>query len=277
LQAGESVVTVILPPAGWRFVDLRELWKYRELLYFLTWRDLKVRYKQTALGAGWAILQPLAAMVVFTVFFGRFGGMAQKVDGPYTIFVLSALLPWTFFANSVAQGAQSLLTNGHMVTKIYFPRLLVPFSAVCGNLVDLGVALLASLGFLVYYGCASWTGMFALPLFVLAAAISATGTATLLAALVVAYRDFRHVVPFLVQIGVFISPVAFPLSVIPQKWRIVYALNPVVGVISGFRSAMTGQEFPWVEILVSSLSALVVLFVGLVYFRSVERQLADII
>jgi lipopolysaccharide transport system permease protein len=247
------------------------------LLYFLTWRDLKVRYKQTVLGAGWAILQPLAAMVVFTVFFGRFGGMAHKVQGPYTIFVLSALLPWTFFANSVTQGAQSLLANGQMVTKVYFPRLLVPFSAVCGNLVDLGVALLASVGFVLYYGCWGWSGVVALPLFTLAATVTALGVATILAALVVAYRDFRHVVPFLVQIGVFVSPVAFPLDVIPQKWRMAYALNPMVGVISGFRSALLGQAFSWREITVSLLSATVLLLAGLVYFRSVERRLTDII
>jgi lipopolysaccharide transport system permease protein len=275
--AGDCISTVIAPTASWRFVDLRELWKYRELLYFLTWRDLKVRYKQTALGAGWAILQPLIAMVVFTVFFGRFGGMAERVNGPYTVFVLSALLPWTFFANTVTQGALSLLANGQMVSKVYFPRLLVPFSAACGNLVDLVVALLASFGILLYQGFAPRPGFLALPFLIADAIVAAIGVATLLAALVVEYRDFRQVIPFVMQIWMFVSPVIFPMDVIPQKWRTLYALNPIVGVISGFRSALMGQAFCWFEITVSLLSAVAILLVALVYFSRVERRLADII
>ncbi len=264
-------------PRSWQFVDWGEIWEYRELLFFLVWRDIKVRYKQTVLGALWAILQPVMTTIVFTIFFGRLGGLSQRVSGAYPVFVYAALLPWTFLANAVTQSGNSVVASSNLISKVYFPRLLVPTAAIAGGVVDFGIAFLVMLGLMAWYGVSpSWQGL-VLPLFVLGTAATAAGAGTFLAALTVAYRDFRYVVGFLVQLWMFASPVVYPLNIIPERWRLAYALNPMVGMISGFRSALLGEPFSSDVILVSAAAALVFLVVGVQYFLQVQRRFADII
>lgn len=274
---GDTSVTIIEPQPGWRAINVRELWKYRELLYFLTWRDVKVRYKQTVLGAAWAIIQPVMTMVVFTVFFGRLGGMSQFSEVPYPIFVYSALLPWTFFANSVTQSGQSLITGANLVSKVYFPRLIIPFASVGAGLLDFALSFAVMLCLMVFYGVSLTANALALPLCVVGTILAAIGVGTFLSALAVAYRDFRYVIPFMIQIWMFASPVAYPLKVVPAKWRLIYALNPMTGIISGYRSALLGERFYWDCLFVSLLVAIVLFIAGAVYFRRVERRFADIV
>ncbi len=275
----EKPITIIRPSTGWVAVNLAQLWSYRELLYFLVWRDVKVRYKQTVLGAAWAILQPAMTMVVFTVFFGRLGGMADRLpaDLPYSVFVYASLLAWTLFSAIVSQASLSMVLSGNMISKIYFPRLLVPLSTAGTALVDfvLSLGLMAVL-MAVNSVLPTWN-LLLLPLFVAGTVMAAIGVGTLSCALVVAYRDFRYVVPFVVQLWMFASPVPYPLSVIPPEWRPLYSVNPVVGMISGFSSCLLGQPFEWGCIGISFVSTLIVLAVGLFYFRQVERRFADII
>jgi homopolymeric O-antigen transport system permease protein len=264
-------------PRSWQFVDWGEIWEYRELLFFLVWRDIKVRYKQTVLGALWAILQPVMTTIVFTIFFGRLGGLSQRVSGAYPVFVYAALLPWTFLANAVIQSGNSVVASSNLISKVYFPRLLVPTAAIAGGVVDFGIAFLVMLGLMAWYGVSlSWQAL-VLPLFVLGTAATAAGAGTFLAALTVAYRDFRYVVGFLVQLWMFASPVVYPLNIIPEQWRLAYALNPMVGMISGFRSALLGEPFSSDVILVSAAAALVFLVAGVQYFLQVQRRFADII
>jgi lipopolysaccharide transport system permease protein len=269
-------VTVIEPPAGWRAVDWRELWVYRELLWVMTTRDIKVRYKQTVLGAGWAIIRPLLTMIMFTVIFGKFAKMPS--DGfPYPIFVYSALLPWTFFSTAVSTGAQSLVGAAPLLSKVYFPRLIIPLSSIGGGLVDL----LVSAGFLllmmVWYGV-GWTAQLALalPLLVLLIVV-ATGIGTLLSAVTVTYRDFTHITPFLVQIWMYMTPVVFPLSVVPVRWRWLLYLNPMTGIVEGFRSALLGKPFDLIALASSFAWTVVLLVAAVAYFERVERRFADII
>lgn len=269
--------TVIEPRSGWQVIDLPALWRYRELLGFLVWRDIKVRYKQTVLGAAWAIIQPVMTMLVFTIFFGRFGGMAKNVEGAYPIFVYAALLPWQLFATSVGQAGNSLITSSNLINKVYFPRLIIPLSSVGSGIVDFGVSLLVMLGMMVWYRVPFSPQIALLSIFLVCTILSAIGVGTLLAALVIAYRDFRHVMTFLMQLWMFASPVAYPLSVIPEKYRLLYALNPLVGMISGFRSALLGEPLQGGCLAVSTLSMLAFLFVGLIYFSRTERRFADIV
>ena len=274
---GASLVRVSQPTPGWRAIDLGELWRYRELLYFLTWRDIKVRYKQTVLGAAWAIIQPVMTMVVFTIFFGRLGGMSKFTDAAYPIFVYSALLPWQFFAGAVNRSGQSLISDANLLTKVYFPRLILPCASVGGLLVDFAISFAVMLGLMAYYGVAPTANIVVVPLLVLGTILTALGVGTFLSALAVAYRDFRHVIPFMVQIWMFASPVAYPLKIIPEKWQPVYALNPMVGIISGYRCALLGEPFRW-DVLGVSFAVTVVLFlIGAFYFRRVERRFADIV
>ncbi|HTQ41043.1 MAG TPA: ABC transporter permease [Pirellulales bacterium] len=268
---------IIKPTSGWRAIDFRELWRYRELLYFLVWRDVKVRYKQTVLGALWAIIQPVMSMVVFSTFFGRFGGMSKNVDVPYPIFVFSGLLLWQFFSSSVTQAGGSLVSASTLLTKVYFPRLFYPLSNIGSGLVDLFVASSVLIVLMVKYGVAFTSGLAMLPLFVLGTAILALGVGSLLAALSVVYRDFRYVIPFIVQLWMFASPVAYPLSVVPQKYQLIYALNPAVGWLTGFRSAILGDAVRWDCVGVSLIVTIVVVVVGVLYFRRVERRFADVI
>jgi lipopolysaccharide transport system permease protein len=269
--------TVIEPKPGWQMLDLPALWRYRELLGFLIWRDIKVRYKQTVLGAAWALLQPLMMMLVFTVFFGRFGGMSQHVDVAYPLFVFAALLPWQLFANSVSQAGNSLVASSQLIGKVYFPRLLIPFSSVGAPAVDFGVSLLVMFGLAAWYGAPFTPRLLFVPMFAAGTILAAVGVGTLLSALVIAYRDFRHVLTFLIQLWMFASPVAYPLEVVPEQFRLWYALNPMVGLITGFRAALLGTDWHWEVIAVSMLSTGLILEVGLFYFRRTERRFADIV
>jgi lipopolysaccharide transport system permease protein len=273
---GHEQVTIIEPQSGWRLVDWNELWAYRELLYVLTMRDIKVRYKQTVLGFAWAIIQPFMMMVVFSVFFGRLAQMPS--DGfPYPIFVYAALLPWTFFANSISNSANSLVGSANLVSKVYFPRLIIPLSSVGSGLVDFAIAGGILLLLMVYYGVGWTSNLFMVPILVIAAAFTALGVGTFLAALNVAYRDFRYVVPFLVQFWMFATPVVYPASLVPREWQWALYLNPMAGVIEGFRSAFLGRPFDVPGILLSLAIAGILFAAGTAYFGKVERRFADII
>jgi lipopolysaccharide transport system permease protein len=255
----------------------QEVWSYRELLYFLVWRDLKVRYKQTALGAAWAVIQPLATMVVFSVFFGRLAGMPS--DGvPYPLFSYAALVPWTYFASAVAAAAASLVGSQNLISKVYFPRLIVPLAAVTTPLVDATIALSVIGVLMAWYGVVPAVSIVALPLFALLAVVTAVGVGLWLAALNVEYRDVRYVLPFLIQFGLFVTPVAYPSSLVPAQWRALYSLNPMATVIEGFRWALVGTPAPsGVMIAASSLAAIVLLTAGLWHFHRTERSFADVI
>lgn len=267
----------IEPANAWPAIGLGELWDYRELLYFLTWRDLKVRYKQTALGAAWAIIQPLFMMLVFSLFFGRLAGVPS--DGiPYPLFTFCALLPWQLFANSLTESSNSLVRNQNLITKVYFPRLVVPLSAVLGGLVDFAIAFLILLVMLPFYGVVPGWQIVALPLFILLAIMTAMAVGLWLSALNVQYRDVRYTINFLVQFWLFATPVAYPSSIIPARWRVLYGLNPMVGVVEGFRWSILGKpESPGAVVLVSSIVVVTLLVGGIFYFRRMEQQFADIV
>jgi lipopolysaccharide transport system permease protein len=269
--------TVIEPRSGWRMVDFRELWRYRELMGYLIWRDVKIRYKQTVLGAMWAIIQPLLMMAVFTIFFGRLGGMSHSVKGSYPVFVFAGLLPWTLFATAVTQAGQSLMANANLVNKVYFPRLILPIASMGNGIVDFGVSFLMLLVLMVWYGVGFHASLLLSPIFFVGTVLTTVGFGTLLAALVIVYRDFRYVLAFLVQIWMFASPVAYPVSVVPERYRALYALNPMVGMISGFRSTLMGEELDWTSVTVSTAVMLIFLAAGLLYFRKTERRFADIV
>ena len=275
--AAAEIVTVIEPTPGWRAVDFRELWKYRELLFFLAWRDVKVRYKQTVLGAAWAVIQPVMTMLVFTVFFGRLGGMSKHTTLPYPIYIYAALLPWQFFSTSVTQSSQSLVGSANLISKVYFPRLIVPLATIGVALVDLCISFLVMFGLMAWYGVAPTASVLLLPVCVAATILAAVGTGTLLSALTVAYRDVKYTVPFLVQIWMFASPVAYPYEKVPEGWQLWYAVNPMAGIISSYRSALLGEAFHWDAIGVSVLSAAAMFVAGVFYFRRTERRFADIV
>jgi lipopolysaccharide transport system permease protein len=266
---------VIEARPGWIAIDWRELWDSREILAFLIIRDAKVRYKQTVLGVLWAALQPLATMLIFTVIFGQFAKIPSE-GLPYAVFVFAGLLPWSFFANSVGQASQSLLSQQALLTKIYLPRLFVPGSAVGGALIDLAISGVVFLGIMLYYGIMPGWGFLAIPLLVLLATAAALGVGLSLAALTVTYRDFRYVVPFMIQSWMYISPVIYPVSVVPPKWQWLLALNPMAGVIDAFRSALLGLPWNFTTLAISSVSSLVILVFGLFYFRKTERRFADV-
>jgi lipopolysaccharide transport system permease protein len=272
-------VTVIQPSSGWVPIRLRELWQYRETLYFLVWRDIKVRYKQTVIGASWAIIQPIMIMVVFTVFLGRLARVPS--DGtPYPVFAFCALVPWTFFANGLQQSSHSLVSSSALITKVYFPRLLIPTARVLAGLPDLGLAFLVLLGLVWHYDLGvSLPRLLWLPAFAALALVTALGIGFWLSALNVKYRDVQHAVPFLVQIWLFASPVAYPAGLVPDTWRFLYALNPMAGVIDGFRWALLGTSPPpdTLFVSISALAALAIFVTGAFFFRRVERSFADII
>jgi lipopolysaccharide transport system permease protein len=267
----------ISPPSRWTSLEFRELWEYRELLYFLIWRDVKVRYKQTALGAAWAVIQPFFMMVVFSLFFGRLAKVPS--DGiPYPVFTFCALLPWQLFANALTESSNSLVGNQNLITKVYFPRLVVPISAVLGGLVDFVIAFMILLGMMLYYGIVPGWAIVTLPGFILLAVLTALGVGLWLSALNVQYRDVRYTIGFLVQLWLFLTPVAYPSSIVPEQWRPLYGLNPMAGVVEGFRWALLGKSQPpgamlWVSVAV----VIVILFGGLYYFRRMEQQFADIV
>lgn len=266
--------TTIRPSRGWAPVNWRELWHYRELLYFLVWRDVKVRYKQTALGAAWAIIQPFMTMVVFSLFFGRLAKIPSE-GVPYPVFAYVALLPWGYFSGSLSGAANSLVGSANMITKVYFPRLIVPLAGVLSGLVDFAIAFVVLIGMMVYYGIGPTAAAWLLPFFLLLALATALGVGLWLSALNVEYRDVRYVVPFISQFWLFATPVAYPSSLLPEPWRTVYGLNPMVGVVEGFRWALLGAQPPGPMISVSIVVTLVVLVSGLVYFRRMEKTFAD--
>ena len=277
IEPGAVPIVRIRPPAhNWWALGLRQLAAHHELLYFLVLRLVKLRYKQTFFGAGWAILQPLLAMAAFTLIFGRLARLPS--DGlPYAVFAYTALVPWTYFANALTQASNSLVDNERMLTKVYFPRALLPLASVIAGLLDLAIALLVLVGLLAAYGLAPSTNLWALPAFVLLAAVTAFAVGLWLSALNVRYRDVRHAVPFLVQFWLFVTPVAYASSLVPAGWREWYGLNPMVGVVDGFRWAILGRPEVQGRFVVSVLVVLVLLLGGLSYFRRTERTFADII
>ena len=278
VQQTHAARTLIVAGNPWRFVDLSELWRYRELLYFLVWRDVKVRYKQTVLGAAWALLQPLATMVVFALFFSR---VAQNGTGshPYPLFVLAGLLPWFFFSNAISSASQSIVSNQNLVTKIYFPRVLIPMGAVGAGLVDFGISLGLLLVMMIFYGVASGWSALVLPLLIALLLIAALGIGTLLSALTVAYRDFRHVVPFMVQLWMFATPAIYlnDAGIIGPRWQWLMAFNPANGLIVNFRNAAFGDALDWYALGVSASMSFALILAGGFYFRRIERSFADVI
>lgn len=273
---GQDHVTVIEPRRGWRMLDLAELWAYRELVGVLAQRDIRVRYKQTVLGAAWAVLQPLATMLLFTVVFGHFARVPS--DGlPYPIFVYSALLPWTFFANTVSASGLSLVNSQQLVSKVYFPRLVIPLSTLGAPLLDFAVASLILLGLMSWYGIGWTPQLLAAPVLIAALVFIALGVGTLLSALIVSYRDFRYVIPFMVQFWLFATPVIYPASLIPETYRWLLFLNPMAGVIDGFRATFLGLPFNWPGIALSLAVGMVIFVAGVAYFERTERRFADII
>ncbi|WOD40827.1 ABC transporter permease [Nodosilinea sp. E11] len=257
----------------------RDLWRYRELFYFLAWRDILVRYKQTAIGVAWALIRPFLTMVVFTVVFGQLANLPTEGNAPYPILVFAAMLPWQFFANALSECSNSLITNANLISKVYFPRLVVPTSAVIVSFVDFLISGIILLGLMAWYQQVPSWRVATLPLFIAVAFAAAMGAGLWLAALNVQYRDFRYVVPFLVQFGLYVSPVGFSSSIIPERWRLLYSLNPMVGVIDGFRWAIIGGDVAlyWPGFLLSLLLVILLLITGILYFRRMERTFADVI
>lgn len=272
----DEPLVVIRPGASRVVPDLSGLWAYRELLYFLMWRDLKVRYKQTAFGVVWVLMQPLLTTLVFTVFLGML--VRVPSDGiPYPLFVFAGLLPWTFFASAVTSSGNSLINNAQLITKVYFPRLIIPVAAVGSRLLDFLIAFVVLAGLLAYYRVGLTWNVLMLPVCVALAALLALGVGTLTASLNVKYRDVGVVIPVALQLGMFVSPVAYPPSLVPEGWRQLYSLNPMAGVIGGFRSALFGREFDWPSIAVASALALVLLAYSAYNFKRMEKSFADLI
>jgi lipopolysaccharide transport system permease protein len=276
LDAPEVPTIVIRPPRKWVPVDFKELWQYHELLYFFTWRDVKVRYKQTGLGFMWAIIQPLFMMVVFSVFFGMLANIPSE-GVPYPLFNLAALLPWTLFAEGLTRSTTSMVTNANIMTKVYFPRLIMPISGILSPLVDFAAAFSILIVMMAYYGFVpSWNVIF-LPVFILFAVVTSLAVGLWLSALNVQYRDFQYTLPFLIQFWLFASPVVYPSTLLPESIRWLYGLNPMAGVIEGFRWALLGTEPPGALIGVSVAIVIVLLVGGVFYFRRMEQYFADIV
>ncbi|MBW2076419.1 MAG: ABC transporter permease [Deltaproteobacteria bacterium] len=270
-------ITIIEPKKGWIPIDLKEIWNYRELLYFLTKRDIKVRYKQTVLGGLWAIIQPVFTMVVFTLFFGRLAKMPS--DGiPYPIFVYAGLLPWTYFANALSASGNSLVGSANLITKVYFPRLIVPASASLAGLLDFFVAMIVLGGMMIYYQFVPGFGILLFPFLVGLTFLCSVGVGLWLSALNVQYRDIRYVIPFLIQIWMFVSPVIYPVSMVKGKYQWLLALNPMGGVIKAYRASLLGHlPIDWFLLGISTIIILVIFVTGLYYFRRMERYFADVV
>jgi len=277
LPPGNYIHMVIEPPKSWMPLELSELWKFRELLYFLTWRDIKVRYKQTALGAAWAILQPVLTMLIFSIVFG---GLAKlPSDGvPYPIFTFIGLLPWQLFNFALTQSSNSLVGSQNLISKVYFPRLVVPFSSVLAGVVDFGIAFVVLIGMMAFYGISLTPATLLLPVFLFLALTSAMAVGLWLSALNVKYRDIRYVVPFLTQFWMYATPIAYSSSLIPERWRWLYSLNPMTGVVEGFRWAILGKSsLDVVSLFLSACVVIAMLIGGLYYFKRMEASFADII
>ena len=276
-QRQPSPSIVIEPRRGLLKIDVGTLWQYRELLYFLIWRDVKVRYKQTMIGMAWVVLQPVLTMIVFTLVFGRFARIPS--DGiPYPVFIFAALLPWNLFASSLGRGGDSVVQHANLISKVYFPRLVLPIAGVISPAIDFGVAFVVLIAMMAGYGIAPGAGVLALPLFVLLAMLTALAVSLWTSALNVRYRDVGHAIPFLIQLWMFASPVAYPVSIVPERWRLLYSLNPMTGVIEGFRWALLGKENFDAQVAAVSAFAVVMLLVpAAIYFRNTERTFADLI
>lgn len=278
LTKHEPTTVYIKPASGLAALNLRDLWTYRELIYFMIWRDLKVRYKQTLLGAAWAVIQPVLTVLVFNFLFNTVAKMPS--DGiPYPLFAYTALLPWGLFSGALNSASRSLTSNHNMITKVYFPKLILPMASVLGGLVDFAIAFVILLGMMIYYQVSpGWNALWALPLFTLLSIITALGVALWLSAINVQYRDVAYALPFLSQFWMFLTPIAYSSTVVSEKWQIVYALNPMAGVVNGFRWALLGSgNPPDLLVAVSAAIALLILFTGLIYFRNMERTFADTI
>ncbi|HEY4381887.1 MAG TPA: ABC transporter permease [Acidobacteriaceae bacterium] len=270
-------ITIIVPSRGWVPLNLDELWDYRELLYFLTWREIKVRYKQTVLGAGWAIIQPLFTMLIFSLFFGKLAKVPSDRI-PYPLFALAGLVPWMFFANGLSQSATSLVTSSNLISKVYFPRLAIPLAAVLSGAVDFAISFVLLIGMMALYHQAPPLRCVYLPLFFLLAFVTALGVGLWLSALNVEYRDVRYTIPFLTQFWLFATPIAYPSSLLHEPWRTIYALNPMVGVVEGFRWALIGADTaPGPMVDASSVAAVLILVAGAFYFRKMEKTFADVV
>lgn len=272
----EHPLLVLEPGKGWITLDLRNVWAHRELLYLLTWRDIKIRYKQTALGVVWAIIQPLVPMIIFTLFFGRLAGIPS--DGiPYAAFAYGGLLPWTYFANAVGNSATSIVGSSSLVTKVYFPRMIIPGSAILAALVDFFIACSLLAVLMIWYRLPLHPNIVMLPYLVLLVTTLALGVGMFFAGLTVKYRDVRYALPFVIQFWMFATPIIFPASIVPPRWRWVLALNPLTGVIENFRAALFGKPFNWSALAFSSLVACVLLVYAAYAFRRLERSFADVI
>lgn len=267
---------VIQPTRGWRFLDLRELLRYRELVYFFVWRDVKIRYKQTAVGVLWAVLQPLLMMLAFWLFFGRLAGLSGKVDVPYPLFAFAGLLPWQLFARALTESSTSLVRDQRMLTKVYFPRILVPLSSCLAALVDFLIGLVLLAGLMAIYGVRPPLAVLLLPLFLLLMLLTALGIGFWLSALNTEYRDVAHILPFLAQFWMFVSPVVYPTALVPEPFRWVFALNPMTGVLDGIRWCLLGcGPGPGLGLALSAVVAVAVFLSGIVWFRARERTFAD--
>jgi lipopolysaccharide transport system permease protein len=262
---------------GWAWPKLRELWEFRELVYFFAWRDIKVRYKQTVMGVLWAIIQPFLTMVIFSLFFGRLANMPS--DGlPYPVFSYAALVPWTFFANALAQASNSLVINANMIKKIYFPRLALPIATVLAGVIDFVLAFVVLLGIMLYYGLVPTVNIIWLPFFTLLALVTSLGVSLWLAAMNVQFRDVHYTIPFLTQAWLFVTPIAYPSSLLPEPWQTLYGLNPMAGVVEGFRWALLGSgTAPGKMIIISAFVALTLFVSGAFYFRRMEQSFADVL
>ncbi len=269
-------LVVIEPNKAWSALDLSDLWAFRELLYFLTWRDVKVRYKQTELGIAWAIIQPLLTMIIFTLFFGRLAGVPSD-NIPYPVFAYAGLLAWTFFANAITNSGNSLVGNANLITKVYFPRMLIPGAAVAAGLVDFAIAFLILVALMVYYSIGVTWSILMFPLLVVLTTLLALGTGMWLSALNVKYRDVRFALPFLVQLWMFLSPVIYPASFLPAQYRWLLWLNPMAGIIEGYRSALFGRPFDWIALGVSAAITMFLLVYSSYSFRRMEKNFADIV
>lgn len=274
----ENQQEIVIKPGTGAIHYWRDLWRYRELFFFLAWRDILVRYKQTVIGIAWSVIRPLITMIVFTIVFNKLANLPSN-GVPYPIMVYAAMLPWQFFANSISESSNSLIDNANLLTKVYFPRLIVPAGAIIVGLIDFFISLIILFCLMVWYQYYPNVRIFLLPLFLIFAFIASFGVGLWLSALNVKYRDFRYVVPFIVQCGLYISPVGFSSSIVPDKWRLLYFMNPMVGVIDGFRWAILGDDSPvhWVGITISGVVSILIFVSGLMYFRNMERSFADVI
>jgi lipopolysaccharide transport system permease protein len=277
LARASGKTTVFEAKSGWRFIDFHELWEYRDLFYFLIWRNIKVRYAQSVLGVGWAIIQPVFSMIVFTIVFGRLAKIGSE-GVPYAIFSYAALVPWTYFSNALTQSGASLVGASGMISKVYFPRLIIPMSPVLDTLVDFGISLILLVGLMIWFKIAPTIWVLTLPLLILLMMLTASGLGMWLTALAVQYRDVNYGMKFAIQLLMYASPVVYPASLVPGQYRLLFGINPMAGVIEGFRAALIGtRPMPWDLIAVGSVTALVVAVSGAFYFRHTERIFADVV